>query len=157
MDRLSLIFTNHILIASVSAWIIAQLFKAVISLVIDKKFSFERLFGDGGMPSGHSATVMALATAIGWTAGFESAIFAVALVFAIVVMHDACGVRRETGKQAASIKELADALNDMVRERDIEIKTERLKVLVGHTPLQVFFGALLGITVAVAYILIFIA
>ena len=80
-----------------------------------------------------------------------------ALVFAIVVMHDACGVRRETGKQAASIKELADALNDMVRDRDIEIKTERLKVLVGHTPLQVFFGALLGITVAVAYILIFIA
>lgn len=156
MEEILGIFTNHILIVPISAWLIAQLIKALINLIIERKFSLERLFGDGGMPSGHSATVMALTTVCGWVAGFDSPAFAVSFVLATVVMHDACGVRRETGKQAATIKELAEALDSLVRERDYAVKTEKLKVLVGHTPLQVFFGAILGITVAVVYILIFL-
>ena len=128
----------------------------LINLVIERKLSLERLFGDGGMPSGHSATVMALATVCGWTQGFGSAAFAISFILAVVVMHDACGVRRETGKHAASIKELAEALDSLVRERDYAVKTEKLKVLVGHTPLQVFFGAMLGITVAIVYIILFL-
>ena len=106
------------------------------------------------MPSGHSATVMALATTVGWMLGYDSPVFAIALVLAIIVMHDACGVRRETGKQAESIKELADAINSLVHEQDLKVRTEKLKALVGHTPLQVFFGAILGIAVAALYIFI---
>ena len=154
MEKILLIFGNDILIASLSAWIIAQLLKVIITLVIERKFSLERLFGDGGMPSGHSATVMALATTVGWMLGYDSPVFAIALVLAIIVMHDACGVRRETGKQAESIKELADAINSLVREQDLKVRTEKLKALVGHTPLQVFFGAILGIAVAALYIFI---
>ena len=147
---------NDILIVSLASWFIAQLTKVVINLIIEKKFSIERLFGDGGMPSGHSATVMALVVMVGWHAGFDSAPFAIAFVLASVVMHDACGVRLEAGKHAASIRELATALNSMMRESSLEIKTEKLKKLVGHTPLQVFFGALLGLCVSVAYIVIFL-
>ena len=150
------IFTNDVILVPLAAWILAQLSKAVINLIIDRKFSFERLFGDGGMPSGHSATVMALVVMVGWRAGFDSAVFAIALILAIVVMHDACGVRRETGKHAASIKELADAVNLVLREASYEVRTERLKLLVGNTPLQVFFGALLGASVSTLYIVLFL-
>jgi len=107
------------------------------------------------MPSAHSATVMCLATMVGWTVGFGSATFALSFIFAVVVMRDAIGVRRETGKQAASIKQLAESVNKIFHTKDNEIKTENLKVLVGHTPLQVLFGAIGGVLVAVFYILIF--
>ena len=150
------VFINDILIVSLASWLIAQIAKLAINLIIERKFSFERLFGDGGMPSGHSATVMSLAIMVGWCEGFGTPIFAIAFVLAAVVMHDACGVRRETGKHAASIKELADALNSMVHESDYEVRTEKLKLLVGHTPLQVVFGAILGIIVSTSYILIFL-
>ena len=155
MEILSEIFTNHVLLAPVSAWIISQIIKALINLLVYKKFSLERLFGDGGMPSAHSATVMCLMILVGYTEGFDTPIFALAFVFAVVVMRDAMGVRRETGKQAASIKELAEAVNNVFRAKDGEIKTENLKLLVGHTPSQVFFGVLVGTAVAIFYILIF--
>ena len=156
MKDLLLIFTNDVLILPLVSWLVAQLLKVIITLIIDKRLSFERLFGDGGMPSGHSATVMALVVMVGWRAGFGSAAFAIAFVLASVVMHDACGVRRETGKHAASIKELAEALNSMVHEPDYEVRTEKLKELVGHTPLQVFFGAMVGAVVSIGYILVFL-
>ena len=156
MTHVLAVFTNEMLVVPLISWAIAQLVKVVVNLVIEKRIILERLFGDGGMPSGHSATVSSLSVIVGWTQGFGTAVFAVSLILAIVVMHDACGVRRETGKHAASIKELAEALNSMVHEPDYEVRTEKLKVLVGHTPLQVFFGALLGVTVAVSYILIFL-
>lgn len=156
MEKILEIFTNELLLAPISAWIIAQIIKMLINLVIERRVSLERLFGDGGMPSGHSATVMSLTTVCGWVYGFGSAVFAISFILAVIVMHDACGVRRETGKQAVTIKELAEALDSLVRERDYSVKTEKLKVLVGHTPLQVFFGALLGITVAIVYILVFL-
>ena len=156
MENLKGILSNHVLFAPLIAWILSQIIKAVINLFIYRKFSLERLLGDGGMPSAHSATVMCLCIMIGWTAGFGSPIFALSFIFAVVVMRDALGVRREAGKQAASIKELASAVNKIFHSKDTEIKTENLKVLVGHTPLQVIFGAITGAIIAVLYILIFL-
>ena len=155
MEIVKDIVTNHVLLAPLSAWIISQFVKALINLFVYRKFSLERLFGDGGMPSAHSATVMCLCIMIGLTAGFGTPIFALSFIFAVVVMRDALGVRREAGKQAASIKELASAVNKIFHSKDSEIKTENLKVLVGHTPLQVIFGAITGALVAIIYILIF--
>lgn len=155
MEILKQLITNHVLLAPIATWIISQLIKAIINLFIYRKFSLERLFGDGGMPSAHSATVMCLTIMVGWTAGFGTPLFALTFVFAAVVMHDALGVRRETGKQAASIKRLAAAVNKIFHSKDAEIKTENLKVLVGHTPLQVVFGAITGAIVAICHILIF--
>ena len=151
MEILKDIVTNHVLIAPIASWLISQFIKAIINLCVYRKFSFERLFGDGGMPSAHSATVMCLCIMVGWTAGFATPLFALSFIFAVVVMRDALGVRRETGKQAASIKQLAEAINCALHTKDAEIKTENLKVLVGHTPLQVVCGGLLGASVAVVY------
>ena len=107
------------------------------------------------MPSAHSATVVSLALMCGIAEGFDSTVFALAAMFAFIVMHDALGVRRETGKQAVSIIEMAELLNSYFGEKDEEIKTDKLKVLVGHTPLQVVCGALVGIVVVALYLLIF--
>ena len=142
---------NGALIVPTVAWLIAQLLKAIIDAAVNKTFRLSRLFGDGGMPSGHSATVMSLATIVGLTDGFGSITFAIAMVFAIVVMHDATGVRREAGKQARMILSMVEVLGDYLAEKDRNIKDEKLKVLVGHTPLQVICGALLGFVIAIAY------
>ena len=107
------------------------------------------------MPSAHTATVVSLALMVGIAEGFGSVMFAVAAMFASVVMHDALGVRRETGKQAASIIEMAELLNAYFGEKDEEIKTDKLKTLVGHTPSQVVCGALVGVLVVLLYLLIF--
>lgn len=155
MNILTEFVENKVLIFSGLAWIIAQIIKIIITLVTEKKFRPDRIFGDGGMPSGHSATVTSLAVLIGWTQGYNSAAFAIAMILAIIVMNDAVGVRREAGKHAVSIKELADLVNEYFDAKDKEVKTEKLKLLVGHTPLQVFMGALLGLVVAIACILIF--
>ena len=143
------IFGNHLLLAPLISWFAAQLLKVFTHLVIDRKFSLDRLFGDGGMPSGHSATVTSLAVIVGWSYGFDSAVFAIATLLAIIVMHDATGVRREAGKHAESIKEMAELFNELFKESDIRIRTEKIKKLVGHTPLQVFVGALIGTLIAV--------
>ena len=145
------ILTNPVLLVPAFAWMVAQILKAVINAIVNKRFSWSRLIGDGGMPSGHSATVTSLAVMCGLTAGFDSVSFAIAFILAIIVMHDATGVRLETGKQAAFIISIAEVINDYISEHDAQIKTDKLKVLVGHTPLQVLCGALLGGTIAVAY------
>ena len=150
MDFLK-ILTNPVLLIPACSWIIAQVLKVIINAIMNKKFDLDRLVGDGGMPSGHSATVTALAVMSGLSKGFDSTEFAIAMIFAIVVMHDALGVRRETGKQAVSIIKIADLLNDFFYEQDEHIKTDKLKVLVGHTPLQVVCGSLLGAAGAIIY------
>lgn len=155
MDILFQIITNPVLIVPAFSWLIAQVLKSIISAIVNKKFSFDRLVGDGGMPSGHSATVTSLAVMCGVSSGFDSPVFGLAVMFAIVVMHDALGVRRETGKQAVSIIKMAELLNDYFSERDQVIKTDKLKVLVGHTPLQVVCGSLLGAAIAIIYYFIF--
>ena len=132
----------------VLSWFVAQVLKVFINLLVHKKIDISRLFGDGGMPSGHSATVTSLAVVTGWSYGFGSTFFAMCCIFAIIVMHDASGVRREAGKHAVSIKQIADTINEMLLSKDEEIRTEKIKELVGHTPLQVFCGSLLGIIVS---------
>ncbi len=153
MDILK-IFTNPVLLIPVLAWAIAQVLKTIINAIMNKKFEVSRLVGDGGMPSGHSATVTSLAVMAGFAEGFHSVSFAIALVLAVIVMHDALGVRRETGKQAVSIIKISELLNDYFSEQDTNLKTDKLKVLVGHTPLQVVCGSLLGCVVAVVYQLV---
>ncbi len=149
------IITNSTLFIPALSWIIAQILKTIINAIVNKKMAFDRLVGDGGMPSGHSATVTSLAIMCGFNAGFDSVAFGLATIFAIVVMHDALGVRRETGKQAVSIIKMAEVLNDYFAEKDEKIKTDKLKVLVGHTPWQVVCGSLLGAAIAIIYQLIF--
>ena len=146
---------NDVLLVPIFASIVAQLLKTLINGIVNKTFKAERLWGDGGMPSAHSATVVSLALMCGISEGFGSTLFALSAMFAFIVMHDALGVRRETGKQAVSIIEMAELLNSYFGEKDEEIKTDKLKVLVGHTPLQVVCGALVGIIVVLLYLLIF--
>ena len=154
MEQLTLLFTNELLIVPACAWLVAQLLKLLITALVNKKFTFERLVGDGGMPSGHSATVTSLALMCGFssTAGFGSPTFAVAAILAIIVMHDALGVRREAGKHAVSIIQIAELFNEYLAEKDEAIKTDKFKTLVGHTPFQVICGALVGIVVVVIYL-----
>lgn len=156
MDIFLKIITNPVLFIPAISWIVAQILKAIINAIMSKKFSFDRLVGDGGMPSSHSATVTSLAIMCGLTAGFDSATFGLATIFAIVVMHDALGIRREAGKHAISIIEMAEVLNDVLAEKDDKIKTDKLKVFVGHTPWQVVCGALLGAAIAILYHIIFV-
>lgn len=147
MDFIMDLLCNRIFIASISGWFVAQVLKTLIYMWFNRKFLAERLVGSGGMPSSHSATVCALATAAGMEYGGGSFEFAMALVFAIVVMYDAIGVRRETGIQARVLNEMLDMFDKMGKEMSVE---EKLKEFVGHTPLQVLMGALLGIGIAVA-------
>ena len=155
MDILK-ILTNPILIVPGCAWVIAQTLKLIINTIMTKEFTIERLFGDGGMPSGHSSIVTALAVSIGLFKGFDTAEFAIAFIFAAVVMRDAMGVRLEAGKQAASIIKIAELLNDYFTEHDDKIRTDKLKVLVGHTPLQVVCGSLLGAAVSIAFYFVYL-
>ena len=156
MDRFfSELFANRILLCAIVAWGSAQLIKIIIALIVEKRFRPDRIFGDGGMPSGHSATVMTLAILTGWTLGFDTPWFAMATMFAVIVMNDAAGVRQEAGKHAAMLKVIGDAFNAMFTEKDEQVRTEKIKLLVGHTPLQVLLGAILGVIVSILCITIF--
>lgn len=141
MNRLYDALTNPFLIAGISSWISAQTVKAIIYALVNKKFDIKRLFGDGGMPSGHSATVTSLALMSGFIKGFGSFEFAIAFIFAIVVCHDATGVRQETGKQAILLNEIVKSFEVFYTEKLPKVK---LKEFVGHTPIQVAAGILLG-------------
>lgn len=146
--------TNPCVIVPVVAWLLAQITKTIINSCVTKEIHAERLWGDGGMPSSHSAIVSALVVVCGVVEGFDSGIFAVCFILACIVMHDATGVRRETGKQAVTIKRLAEIANDAIVDPDEQIRTEKLKELVGHTPLQVVVGGIFGALVAICYFLI---
>jgi acid phosphatase family membrane protein YuiD len=146
------IFTNHMLIAPIIAWAVAQVLKIFTYLIVEKEFVLKRLVSDGGMPSAHSATVIALAVMSGWTQGFGSAAFAIAMILAVVIMRDAVGVRRESGVNASIIKLLAKRSNSNLKDGEEHIKTDMLKELVGHTPLQVACGCIIGLLVGILYI-----
>ena len=142
---------NRCLIAPLCAWGLAQLLKFILTIIIHDKVLPERLVGSGGMPSAHSATVCALTVASAMTYGVGGDTFALSAVFALVVMYDACGVRRQVGRHAGALNDLLDRES---HRYDIQREGEEYHELVGHTPLQVFFGALLGILVAVVICLI---
>ena len=137
---------NKILITAFIAWLGSQVTKAVIYMIINRKISWERFFGDAGMPSSHSAVVTAMATAVGMQCGWDSPLFAVSVVLAAIVMHDAVGVRQETGKQAKVINSLLVLFDSMGRGELTPVET--LKEFVGHTGRQVFVGAVFGILTA---------
>lgn len=139
------ILSNQVLISSCMGWITAEVIKFLLCGVINHQWDISRLWGDGGMPSAHSATVTALAISAGLNCGFDSPVFAVALIMAIVVMHDATGVRWETGKQAKIINEMIEWFNGLGNKVTLD---DQLKELVGHTPLQVVCGAIVGGCVA---------
>ena len=157
MNILNELLANKILIAGITGWASAQVIKAILYTILNKEFRLERLFGDGGMPSGHSATVSAMAMMSLLHYGIGSFEFAISTMIAIIVMHDAMGVRLETGKQAEVINELTalfeEIANDFNNEDTWEKKfqkvfsEDKLKEYVGHTPIQVIAGCVLGLVV----------
>ena len=147
MSPMQALLHNKIFITAALGWLIAQILKTIIHVILTKEFVAERMVGSGGMPSSHSATVCSLAAATYYQYGTGSFEFAMALIFAIVVMYDAMGVRRETGIQAKLLNDILKTFEDMGRS---EISAhDKLKEFVGHTPLQVLIGAILGIIIAV--------
>lgn len=140
-----IIFGNKILDVVFVAWFIAQFYKVFSSIIVEKKFNVKRLWETGGMPSSHSSTVSALATAIGISQGPASPLFAISVVFAIIVMHDAAGIRRAAGKQAGVLNNLRRSLSKLFDEKLGEVQ---LKELLGHSPVEVLAGAILGVAVA---------
>ena len=148
MNIIEELLSNRILVCGCVAWLCAQVLKTAIYSLVNHRLDLTRLYGDGGMPSGHSATVVAMATTSAVLYGLGSFEFAVTLLLAIIVMHDAMGVRLETGKQAKVIKEIAELMESLGKDVSYE---EKLKEFVGHTPVQVTAGALLGIIVALLW------
>lgn len=134
------ILGNRVIQAAALAWAVAQALKVMLTLAISRQFDKSRVLGSGGMPSSHSAMACAMLMTIGFREGFSSSIFALAFCFSGVVMYDAAGVRRSTGKNAAVINQLMDMLSG----NGYTFDEKRLKELVGHTPIQVLAGALLG-------------
>jgi len=137
------ISANRVLMTTFSAWVIAQAMKVFIGLIRQKRIDFRWFIGSGGMPSSHAAGATCLATSVGLVQGFESVYFALAASFAIVVMFDAQGVRRSTGRQARILNKITDDIYWQGK-----IKETRLRELIGHTPVEVFIGGILGIVIA---------
>ena len=144
------ILGNRVLVCAVMGWTVAQVLKTIIDFCLNRSFNPERLFGSGGMPSSHTSMVVAASIMLGALNGFDSAVFAAAVVFSSVVMYDATGVRRETGRQAVVINRILQDV--LINGRPIS--NVELKELVGHKPIEVAAGALLGVAIAVVYLLI---
>lgn len=150
MSFLTELLNNKVLIISATAWLVAGILKVIIELRVSKKLILSRIIGAGGMPSSHTATVIALAISVGFDSGISSVAFALATILAIIVIHDAVGVRLETGKQAKVLNAMmfeSEAFKDL----DFEAK---LKEYVGHTPSQALAGAITGLIVAMIMIMI---
>lgn len=157
MSLLNELLANRVLIAGITGWATAQVIKAILYAILNRDFSIERLFGDGGMPSGHSATVSAMAMMSLLHYGVGSFEFAISTMLAIIVMHDAMGVRLETGKQAEIINELTELFEEIANDFNNEetwqkkfekvFSEEKLKEYVGHTPIQVIAGCILGLVI----------
>ena len=143
MQDIGNVFQNSVLIIAVVACLLAQGLKLIIEGITQGKVTFRTLVETGGMPSAHSALVTALAAGVGQTSGWETPEFAIAVLFAVIVMYDATGVRQAAGKQARILNQIVDEFF-----KDAEFNEERLKELLGHTPVQVIAGCLLGIAVS---------
>lgn len=144
MNDFQKFITNKYIYIPFLVWLCVQTFKVIYELITTKKFNFKRIMGAGGMPSSHSAVVTTLATLVGKYQGVDTPIFAMALVFAMIVMYDAAGVRRAAGKQAHLLNKIIETpglTNVQVQEKLVEV--------LGHTPLQVIIGAIIGIIVGI--------
>ncbi len=144
MENIAEIMDNHVLWVALLACIMAQVLKMVVELFQHRQINLQALFTSGGMPSSHSAFVAALAVGVGQTKGWASPEFALALVFAIIVMYDAAGVRQAAGLQARILNQIIDELF----QEDHHLNQDRLKELLGHTPVQVIAGFCLGVAVS---------
>ncbi len=147
MGVIKSIFGNYVLISAVLGWLIAQVMKIFTGTFTTKKFSIMMMFENGGMPSSHSSTVMALTTACAIQEGFGSVYFAISMILSIIVMNDAFGVRYETGEQAKLLNRIT---KELFSGKPEDINTG-LKELVGHTPFQVLIGAIVGVATAILY------
>lgn len=147
MRQFTEIMDNKILFAALLSWLVAQVLKVVLTLVNEHRLDFHKLISSGGMPSSHSAISTSLAIGVGQLYGYDSALFAIAAVLSFIVMYDAANVRLEAGKQAALLNRIIDVMQDPNVTMEV-----RLKELLGHTPLQVAAGAVLGIVVALILI-----
>ncbi len=148
MDYIKDLFENRVLLCAVLGWFFAQILKVPICLITEKKLNFMMVLSSGGMPSSHSATVCALATACAMTQGLDSPLFAVAAIFAFIVMYDAAGVRRAVGQQAKILNRMMD---DLFSGKTEEMNAN-LKELIGHTKLEVLAGAALGILIGILFV-----
>ena len=146
MDVLKQIVTNKCLVIPLCVWFSIQLFKFITDFIVNKKINLKRLMGAGGMPSSHSAVVCSLATCIGKIYGFDSGIFAISIIMAFVVMYDAAGVRRAAGKQARILNKIIETPGLST----IQVQEKLVEVL-GHTPVQVFVGAIIGFVVGAIF------
>ena len=149
MNIFEALWANRPLVCAASAWLLAQVIKFVLYSFIEKAISWRRLWGSGGMPSSHTAFTLALALSVGLTEGFNTTAFAIAFALMGVVVYDAMGVRYETGKQGAVINQI---LNELFVEGK-PLTDERLKELVGHSPIEVLGGALTGIIIILIFYL----
>lgn len=148
MSILNELLQNKVLLVAAISWLVAGVLKVIIEIIILKKFDPKRIFGAGGMPSSHTATVVALVIATGYYVGVSSASFAITSILAIIVVHDAMGVRRETGIQAKVLNKMvfdSDVFDDLNLER-------RLKEYIGHSPSQVLIGGIVGLIVSILMI-----
>lgn len=145
MDYITGIFTNYVFICAIVGWFFAQAVKCVLYTLKNRRFDFQVLMSSGGMPSSHSATVCAVVVAVAKVCGTSSAEFALAFILAFIVMYDAAGVRRAAGEQAKVLNRISDELS----KGDTRYLDKDLKEFIGHTPVQVVAGALVGIAIAV--------
>ncbi|MEG0571355.1 MAG: divergent PAP2 family protein [Oscillospiraceae bacterium] len=146
MEKFLQLFNNYVLNCAIIAWASAQVIKTLLYLIINKKFSSERLVGAGGMPSSHSAAVCSLTIALSRTVGVASPMFAIAFILSVIVMYDAMGVRRAAGEHAKAINKMIEQ-NEVGTDDDSK-SNQQLKEFLGHTPLEVLGGAILGILIA---------
>lgn len=136
---------DSVLVTAVISWFVAQVLKVLFVILKDRRLDFSRFIGAGGMPSSHSSFVVSLAAGVGLVEGFESTMFAVTVVLALVVMYDAAGIRRAAGQQARILNKIVE----MWGKEDFANTEKKLKELLGHTPVEVFAGAVLGALIAV--------
>lgn len=144
MNTILSIITNKYIYVPVILWLFVQTFKVIFELIVTKKFNFKRILGAGGMPSSHSAIVVSLATLIGKYEGVDTSIFALAVITSFIVMYDAAGVRRAAGKQAKLLNKIIETPG----LSSIQVQEKLVEVL-GHSPIQVFVGALVGVIVGI--------
>ena len=150
MHPIAGILNNHVLFSALIGWFLAQALKIPVHYLVEKEWDWHRFHGSGGMPSSHTAMVVSASIMLGALNGFDSPLFAIAIVFSSVVMYDATGVRRETGRQAEIINQILQDV--LINGRPIS--NVELKELVGHKPIEVACGAVLGVLIAVVYLLI---
>lgn len=150
MEYVKAFGSNTPLMAAIAAWAIAQVLKVIITAIVERTVDINRLFASGGMPSSHSSFVMALTVTIGYYHGFDSVYFALSAAFALVVMYDACGVRRAVGEQAKVLNNILSALKEHSAMGD----QAALKEILGHSPFQVVMGFFLGIAVGIGFIVL---